>query len=303
MIELRSSGGHSFAVGFGGDTLNTAVYLSRLGVPVDYVTQLGDDIYSNDMLAQWQKEGVGVSLVTQLAGRLPGLYTINNDEQGERFFTYWRKESPARELFDGNPAELFDKLNDFDYLYITGISLSLYVDIALQSLFGFLDSYRERGGQVVFDVNYRPANWRSQGEAQSVVTQMLSRVDIALPSFEDEQALFGFATTNDCLNHYQAHGVDSVVLKDGLRGCTLLEDGQRLHHPVTHKVKPVDTTAAGDSFNGGYLSALVNGKDSSEAVAKGQACAGLVIQYPGAIIDAAVFEQNMNQESAEVQRK
>jgi 2-dehydro-3-deoxygluconokinase len=301
MIELRPSGDRNFAVAYGGDTLNTAVYLARLGSSVDYVTQLGDDVYSDEMLTQWRNEGVGVSLIRQLAGRLPGLYIINNDESGERFFTYWRKESPAREIFDANPKRLFVKLNKYDYLYLTGISLSLYKEAARQGLFDFLDAYREQGGKVVFDVNYRPANWQDQAQAQAVIANMLIRVDIALPSFDDEQALFGFTSTEDCLNHYESHGVASVVLKDGLRGCTLVHNGQHQHFPVQREISPVDTTAAGDSFNAGYLAALLDGKDSAVAVAMGQKCAGLVIQYPGAIIDAITFEQAMNQENTEVQ--
>lgn len=301
MIELRPFGDRSFAVGYGGDTLNTAVYLARLGSSVDFVTQLGDDVYSNEMLDEWRTEGVGVELIPQLPGRLPGLYTINNDENGERFFTYWRKESPARELFDTNPKDIFNKLIEFDYLYLTGVSLSLYKEAARQGLFDFLDTYREQGGKVVFDVNYRPTSWHSEVQAQSAIADMLPRVDIALPSFDDEQALFSFKSTEECLNHYQSHGVACVVLKDGLRGCTIMQNGQRQHYPVHQEISPVDTTAAGDSFNAGYLAALIEGKDSAVAVAMGQECAGLVIQYPGAIIDATIFEQTMNQEYNEVQ--
>src|SRR3954447_7034899 len=90
MIELREMADGRFSRGYGGDTLNTAVYLARLGVAVDYVTALGDDLWSDEMLAGWAAEGVGTGQVARLPGRVPGLYIIQTDAHGERRFSYWR---------------------------------------------------------------------------------------------------------------------------------------------------------------------------------------------------------------------
>ena len=57
MIELKQAGGGLYSRGFGGDTLNTAVYLARLGVAVDYITALGDDPLSDEMIAGWAGRG------------------------------------------------------------------------------------------------------------------------------------------------------------------------------------------------------------------------------------------------------
>jgi len=143
---------------FGGDTLNTAVYLSRLGVPCSYVTALGDDPFSHWMLDEWQREGVDTGLVVTVADRLPGLYMIETDAQGERRFFYWRREAPARELFADpqRAASLFDSLAGYDLVYLSGITLSLYSDEALERLFRFLGRYREQGGRIAFDL------WRYQ---------------------------------------------------------------------------------------------------------------------------------------------
>src|SRR5829696_6032161 len=105
MIELFELADGRFARAWGGDTLNTAIYLARLGVAVDYVTALGDDTWSEEMVAGWQAEGVGTGRVVRLPGRLPGLYVIQTDAGGERRFSYWRGEAPARELFDLPAAE------------------------------------------------------------------------------------------------------------------------------------------------------------------------------------------------------
>jgi 2-dehydro-3-deoxygluconokinase len=81
MLELSEHPDGRITRAFGGDTLNTAVYLARLGVPVDYITALGDDPWSEEMLAAWQAEGVGTASVLRLEGRLPGLYIIQTDER------------------------------------------------------------------------------------------------------------------------------------------------------------------------------------------------------------------------------
>src|SRR3546814_5301015 len=100
---------------FGGDTLNTAVYLARClrqsaaqppatvhpaavhPAAVHYVTALGDDPFSDEMLTTWQREGIETRLVARLPGRLPGLYIIRTDAAGERSFHYWRSAARSEE--------------------------------------------------------------------------------------------------------------------------------------------------------------------------------------------------------------
>ena len=81
---------------FGGDTLNSAVYavrcLKSADATVEYVTILGDDPFSSELLATWRAEGVGTELVTHLGGARPGLYASRTETAGERSFHYWRSE-------------------------------------------------------------------------------------------------------------------------------------------------------------------------------------------------------------------
>ena len=67
--------------------------------PVDYITALGDDSWSDELIAAWDAEGVGTGRVLRLPGRLPGLYIIQTDAKGERRFSYWRETAAARLLF------------------------------------------------------------------------------------------------------------------------------------------------------------------------------------------------------------
>ncbi|HEX5796408.1 MAG TPA: PfkB family carbohydrate kinase, partial [Geminicoccaceae bacterium] len=160
MVELRHRSPVELELAYGGDTLNFAVYLARLtrdrGGRVDYVTALGDDAYSNGMLAMWQAEGVGTELVARLPGRLPGLYTIRVDERGERSFTYWRSNSAARDMLkDGRAGRLRKALTDYDLLYLSGITLSILDPSQRQALMAIADTVRAAGGRVAFDSNYR----------------------------------------------------------------------------------------------------------------------------------------------------
>ncbi len=198
MIELRHRSRTELQLAFGGDTLNFAVYLARLtrerDVRVDYVTALGDDAYSDAMLATWQAEDVGTGLVARLAGRLPGLYTIRTDASGERSFTYWRSAAAAREMLqDGRAERLLAELGGYDLLYLSGVTLSILDDGQRQALMGIADAVRDRGGRVAFDSNYRPVGWPDPATARTVFDEMLTRADIALPTLDDDQLLFGVA--------------------------------------------------------------------------------------------------------------
>lgn len=292
MLEISPSNQMQCRLGFGGDTLNTAVYLARSGAQVDYLTALGDDPFSKTMLAAWAAEGIGTEHVFLAPNSQPGLYMIQTDACGERSFYYWRDQAPARRLFEYKP-ELLSGFGQYEMLYLSGITLSLYSDSAVAGLMDALDRFRAQGGRVAFDINYRPRNWPDVGVARDVIAAMLKRTDIALPSFDDEQLLYGPHSPETCIERYRSAGATEVVLKQGIKGCLTLSEGTCRHIAVDDPVTPVDTTAAGDSFNGAYLAvrlaAPLTGSTVQQAVAAGQACAAIVIQHRGAIIDRQYF--------------
>ena len=293
MIEFSQSADGAFHRGFGGDTLNTALYLSRLGVDASYVTALGDDALSEAMLTSWQSEGIKTDLVTRVAGRLPGLYMIERDARGERTFLYWRDRAPARELFDRADAPLLDRLARFDWLYLSGISLSLYGDSGRTRLRELLATTRRNGGKVAFDGNYRPRGWTDKATARRAFEDILPLIDLAMPTFEDEQALFGDDSLQQCVDRLRAVGIGEIVVKRGAQGCVVATGGDCIDVPPPHVVQPVDTTAAGDSFNAAYLAARINGATPPEAALAGHRLAGAVIQSTGAVIARERMPKNV----------
>lgn len=285
MIELRHRDAALLELGFAGDSFNTALYLARLNPPerlaVDYVTALGDDPYSEAMLAAWRREGVGTGAVARLPGRLPGLYLIRTDESGERRFFYYRSAAAARELFrDAATQPLLAALPGYDVLYVTAITLSILDPGARGRFLAALAAARAAGRLVVFDSNYRPAGWSDAAAARAAIAPFLDVVGLALPTFEDEQALWGDATPADTLARYAGRGIE-VCAKRGVDGCII---GDGTHIPVPARIRPVDTTAAGDAFNAAYLTARLAGRPAAEAALAGHRLAGAVIQHPGAIM-------------------
>ena len=168
MVELQEEPDGRFARGFGGDTLNTAVYLARLGIAVDYVTALGDDAWSDEMRAAWQREGVGTALVVRCAGLMPGLYVIQTDRRGERRFLYWRDSAAARRLFTlPDSPRIVAALADYRMIYYSGISLSLYGDDGRRILAEALRGARQSGATIAFDTNFRPRGWPDRDVARA----------------------------------------------------------------------------------------------------------------------------------------
>lgn len=285
--ESRDQSGCSLPMNlsYGGDTLNCAVYLARQGVDVDYVTALGDDPMSEWMVEQWRGERVGCRHVSFSPGAVPGLYLIETDKHGERSFFYWRDNAPVRRLLD-DPADsnhLFAQLADYPWIYLSGITLAIYSESSRQRLFAHLADYRHNGGKVIFDGNYRPNLWSSQHQTFQAYEAMYRLTDIALPTLEDEQQVFGDADQDEIVARLRSLGVGEIALKMGAQGCLVVLGDER-ELVAANKVTVVDTTSAGDSFNAGYLAARLSGQTAFEAAKAGHRLASVVIQHRGAII-------------------
>lgn len=279
------------ALSFAGDTYNTAIYMARLGIQTDYVTQLGVDPYSAQILAQMDREKIGVSLINCLPGRTPGLYIIRNTPDGEREFFYWRKEAPARELFANakDAAHLTQQLASCDCVYLSGITLAIISADARQHLLQSLRELRQQGVKIAFDSNYRPRLWSSPAEAQAAMLAIMQHTDIALLTLDDEELLWGDNTLTGCIARYQDFGISELVLKRGAKEAIIIADDQETHVPVPPVNNIVDTTGAGDTFNAGYLASRFQGGSITEAAQQGIRCAGIIIRHRGGVIDKQVF--------------
>jgi 2-dehydro-3-deoxygluconokinase len=290
MIEMSGGEGGLYKLGYAGDTLNTAWYMRAL-LPadwtVDYVTALGDDMYSGQMREFLGKAGIGTSHIQTIAGKRPGLYMIHQ-EKGDRHFTYWRGQSAAKQMADDRAA-LEGALDGADMVYFSGISLAILAPRARGRLMKAIVKARDKGARVVFDTNLRPALWTSPAIMKSTLTAAAHIADIVLPTHTDEAPLFGDATPEATAQRYLDIGVEEVVAKDGAKPAFVaLKSGEKHTVPTPKAEKVVDATGAGDSFNGGYLTARLAGASAEDAVKRGHAVAGIVIGHKGALVDPAL---------------
>jgi len=296
MVELQRQD-NVIRQGFGGDTLNTAVYLSRqlpkAAGKVHYVSALGTDNFSQTMIDAWEQEDVDTSLVQRMTNKMPGLYFIETDATGERSFSYWRSDAAAKYWLESEQTDaVLHQLAKMDVIYLSGISLAILSPIGRQRLFVFLTSFREQGGKVVFDNNYRARLWSSQAETQDCYQKMLKLTDTAFLTLDDEDALWGERPLEEVIQRTLNAGVSEVVIKRGSSPCLVAcSNGQREEIPA-QKIpadKVIDTTAAGDSFSAGYLACRLAGGSIAQSAAQGHQLAGTVIQYRGAIIPTEVM--------------
>jgi len=297
MIELKQAAGGLYSRGYGGDTLNTSVYLARLGIAVDYITALGDDSLSDEMIAGWTAEGVGTGRVLRLPGKLPGIYLIETDARGERRFFHWRENSAARRLLDlPETSGMLDALAGYDLIYLSAITLSLYTPDNQSRLFAALRRARERGARVAFDTNFRARGWPDLDIARAVFRDAFAVADIALASTEDLLPLYPDESNAALMARIAS---SEAVLKLTEPASMLRFDGASHEvraEPVTAEV--VDTTAAGDSFAAAYLAARLQGAEPIAAARAGHRLAGVVVCHPGAIIPRSAMPAKMSLEPA-----
>jgi 2-dehydro-3-deoxygluconokinase len=292
MVELARDPDGRYTMRFGGDTFNTAVYLARSGIGVTYATLLGDDPYSGRILDLAREEGVGIDLIERKSGRNAGLYLIETADSGERTFHYWRDRSPARELFDGPEAErIAAAMRGARLVYFSGVTLSLYAPPARTRLADALVAARAAGALIAMDGNYRPRGWGGDATLARAEFERFWRLsDIALPSLEDGELLWGDRDPSSFALRLQGFDVHEIVVKAAEAPALCVSEQEQTLVPVPRAVAAIDTTAAGDSFNAAYLAARLGGRDPQAAVLAGHALAAIVVGHRGAVVPRAATD-------------
>jgi 2-dehydro-3-deoxygluconokinase len=289
LVELARGADGRFALSCGGDTFNTAVYLARAGIDVAFATALGDDPYSDSIVALAAAEGLSSKLMFRAPGKLPPLCLVESDPRGERVFRYWGEDAPARELFERPDWMLVaQEMVAARLIYFSGITLSLYSNNGVGRFLALLEAARQQGAKVAFDGNFRPRGWKGDlSRTRAVFMEALKRVDIALPTFDDEAVLWGDPSPETTVARLQAFGIGEIVVKNGPNSALVATAGAQQFVPVPEVMVPVDPTAAGDGFNAGYLAARLTGAAMAEAAAAAHRLAGDVIRHPGALVPRA----------------
>ena len=293
MLELASSGNDLWRLGIAGDTLNTAWY-ARACLPspdweVAYGTCIGTDYVSQRIPKFLAENGIETDIVLTHPTRSVGLYLISLKD-GERSFSYWREASAARTLAD-DPDQLLTLTAKAQVLHVSGITLAILPPAGRAALMDVLRQRKNEGAMISFDPNLRPRLWESLQIATNTLTEMARVSTLVLPSFDDERTAFGDAYPVDTINRYAALGADIVVVKNGGAEIVGYQNGETQIFDHFKQVKPVDTTGAGDSFNGAFLAAIATGAPLAQAIGLGHHIAAQVIGQKGALIPMDAIEK------------
>src|SRR5271168_4994147 len=317
LVELRAVGPDSFARSYAGDVYNTAVYLKRslpdavvqfltatgaIGLTAPWATAWrvikfadgpflagkGDDAMSRAMRTAWRVHEIDDALAFTVLGGSPGLYLIETDALGERQFQYWRTNSAARHwlaMLQGHGESI---LWGADIVYLSGIALAILSPADRTRAIELMGRLRSRVGRIAFDPNMRLALWRTPQAAAAIMGAAMSACDIALPSTEDLKSLFDINEPTQQLDFLQQMGVHEVAVTLGPAGCAIANGALRMQLPSPKVGIVIDTSGAGDAFNGAYLARRLLGRSPMEAAQAGLAIASRVVTHAGAIVPASI---------------
>ncbi|WNC72853.1 sugar kinase [Thalassotalea psychrophila] len=296
MIELSQNNElGEYKQSFAGDVFNTGVYIKRClkdSAQVSFLSVIGEDKMSTQFLNLMAIEQIDSRYLYRCKSNKMGLYIINIDQYGERTFDYWRENSAAKQLMtlikqdNGNMD-----FSSVTTLFFSGISIAILSPDDLKDFWKFIERCRSNGCQIVFDPNYRPTLWPSPKHAKDAFEIAYSLSDVVLPGVDDHKSLYNHESAAEIASHLEAKGIGEIIIKNGDLELLISVEGKRTKIDIIPVTEVVDTTSAGDAFNGGYLSARQSGKSVTDAVTYAASVAGCVIQHKGAIVPKTCFDK------------
>ena len=293
-----STAADSIRLSSGGDALNEATVLSRLGRAPLLVTKLGNDGMADFLLAHCAREGVPVKAV-----REEGLDTAINavlvDGSGERRFITNRSGSLRRlALEDILPILDSDAFADARLVCLASMFVSPMLGIdEMAQLFRCAHA----AGKIVCADATRPKN----GERLADVAPALRWLDYFFPNLDEARTLTGLDEPDAIADALLDAGVGTVAIKLGRRGCLVKNSAERHEIGSYPVLQCVDTTGAGDHFSASFIAALLEGQPLKRCGAFANAAASLCVEHLGAtaaVLDRAKILRRRDQILNEPQR-
>lgn len=291
LIELSSEKpivtSTSFQKSFAGDTINFLVAVSRLGNSTGYITRVANDPFKEYLLGEWEKESIDCSEVKSVNG-FNGMHFVSRLPYGEREFIYYRGGSAASTM---QPSDINPRyIASAKLLHISGIPQAISAT-SRQTILHAAKIAKDNNVPVSYDPNYRHQLW-NQFEARDAMTEILPYVTYLFPSCPtDTEALLSTASPMTAIKSFIAEGVPIVAVTRGDDGVLVGTDKEVFKMPAYIPKTIIDTTGAGDAFNGGFIHGLLEGLDIKDASLFGVVTAGLKLEILGATTGLPKREQ------------
>lgn len=246
----------------GGAPANAAVALARLGGSARFLGKLGEDAFGRLLLHILEENQVDTRYVPTTARGNTTLVLVTLQDDGQREFTFYRQQTADTLLDVGDLSELIWK----DVVFCHAGSVSLSVEPARAATLAALEQARQRGLPVSFDVNARPALWKSEAELRTTLARVIASVDLLKCSAEEAHLLdpelrepLDPSDSSSLLMLGQRlleRGPSLVIITRGPLGALLLTSRHALETPASTR-RALDTTGAGDAFMGAILYKLM----------------------------------------------
>tara|TARA_Y100000590_G_scaffold468971_1_gene654174 strand:- start:3124 stop:4038 length:915 start_codon:yes stop_codon:yes gene_type:complete len=292
MAELSSRKDSGYNLNFAGDTANTSIYLSRLGIKTAYLTSIGNDAISKNLLNFLKKEKIVTNYIFKNSKKTIGVYLIKNNKRGEREFFYWRSDSAAKSLFENiNINKYYKIFKNYDAVYFSGITLSIYNSKNLNNLYLFIKKLKNNDTKIYFDLNVRLKNWKSVNYAKQVIKKFSLLSDIIFISKEDLNYL-KFLNIKYFINNYSNN--DSIILfRAGSGSIKIYKNNYISKYKLKFLKNVKDTTGSGDAFNASFIYHLLKNKSEKNCVSLAHKLGKSVALTKGAIMSKKEFN-NIN---------
>lgn len=260
--------GESFSTVPGGKGANQAVAVARLGGSVAMIGNVGDDDYGRQLHRALYVEGIDCQGVSTCPGVSSGVALITVDAASQNCIVI---------IPGGNGLLTPQSVQRFDALLQAAEVVICQLEVPVDTVAWTLARARELGKQVILNpapaTGPLPADW-------------FARIDYLTPNESEAEALTGVAVTDQDSARRAGErllqlGAGKVIITLGARGALLMTAQGHQHYPAP-VVQPLDTTAAGDTFIGGFAAGLVRGLEEGEAIAFGQRAAALSVTRAGA---------------------
>ena len=275
--QIKEGNKKTYSSGYGGDTSNTAISIARQGMSVGFISKVGKDQFGWELLELWKREKVDYSHVSIHPEAPTGIYFVTHDADGHHF-TYYRSGSAACQM---TPLDLpKDDLSQTRILHLSAITQAISVS-SCETAFAAIFQARKNGVKVSYDTNLRLKLW-SLDRARDVINRTVPMCDVIMPSLEEATSLTGLVDPEEITDYFFELGAKLVVLKQGSHGARVSDGKENLNIPG-HKVKAIDATGAGDTFDGAFLSEWLRSDDPFAAAEYANAAAALSTTNYGAV--------------------